>query len=204
MIYDDKPVLRAIIEALGAELDELNDAIIACKNDRWIDTAEGVQLDGLGDIVVMPRQINKALALTFFGFYGQTNTVGFGQARFLRQGESPLGTYILSDAEYRMLIAVKARQNVTDCTVEDTIASLKYVFDAPRVIIEELGNAAITVAIGKKLTKNQIALANAVDLVIRAGGVGIKYKAYFSGSPFGFLGQPDVRGFGQGSFAHAF
>jgi hypothetical protein len=152
----------------------------------------------------MPRQINKALALTFFGFYGQTNTVGFGQARFLRQGESPLGTYILSDAEYRMLIAVKARQNVTDCTVEDTIASLKYVFDAPRVIIEELGNATITVAIGKKLTKNQIALANAVDLVIRAGGVGIKYKAYFSGSPFGFLGQPDVRGFGQGSFAHAF
>jgi hypothetical protein len=204
MIYDDKPVLRAIIEALGAELDELNDAIIACKNDRWIDTAEGVQLDGLGEIVVMPRQIDKALALTVFGFDGQTNTVGFGQARFLRQGESALGTYILSDAEYRMLIAVKARQNVTDCTVEDTIASLKYVFDAPRIIIEETGNATITVAIGRKLTPNQIALANAMDLIIRAGGVGIKYKAFFDGSPFGFLGQQDVMGFGQGSFARAF
>jgi hypothetical protein len=204
MIYDDKPVLRAIIEALGAELDELNAAIIECKNNRWIETGEGVQLDGIGEIVVKSRQISKAIGLVCFGFKGQPNIRGFRQARFLGQGESSLETYILSDPEYRMVLAVKARQNVSNCTVEDTIESLRYVFNARRVYVEEKGNATLTVAIGKKLTPNEIVLANAIDMIIKAGGVGLKYKAYFDGEPFGFLGQPSIQGFGQGSFAYMF
>jgi hypothetical protein len=103
-----------------------------------------------------------------------------------------------------MVLAVKARQNVSNCTVEDTIQSLKYVFNAPKVYVEEKGNATITVAIGKKLTPNEIVLANAINMIIRAGGVGLKYKAYFNGAPFGFLGQPSVLGFGQGALAYMF
>jgi anaerobic selenocysteine-containing dehydrogenase len=204
MIYDDKPVLRAILSAIGAEFDELNQAITDCKNKRWIDTAEGAQLDGLGEIVVQSRQVPHAIALTVFGFYGQPATVGFGKARFLTQGEDSTESYMLQDAEYRLAIAMKARANCSNCTVEDTIQSLKYVFNANRVIIEETGNANLVVLIGKNLTPNEIALSQAINLIIKAGGVGLKYKGYFPATPFGFLGQPNVLGFGQGTFARMF
>ena len=200
-IQDDKPVLRAIIEALGAELDELNTAIIDCKNNRWIDTASGKQLDGIGEIVVRDRLVPKAIAVRVFGFRHQPNTAGFGQARFLHYDESATESYILSDAEYRLALLMKVRQNSAVCTIEDTIESLKCVFNAPRVIVQEVGNANISIAIGKKLTDNEILLANAINLVVRAGGVGVKYRSSFIGAPFGFLGQPGVMGFGQGALA---
>lgn len=203
-IYGDKPVLRAILSALGAEMDELNQAVNDLKNKRWIDAAEGVQLDGIGEIVDRSRQIDKAIAVKVFGFYGQPNIVGFGQARFKGANESNLESYILDDTEYKLVLALKAMKNNSRATAEDTINSLKYIYNAPAISYEEVGNANVIVGIGKKLTDNEKLLANAVDLVVRAGGVGMKYKSYYPSNYFGFLGQPNARGFGVGSFAHIF
>jgi hypothetical protein len=203
-IYDDKPVLRAILSALGAEMDELNQAVNDLKNKRWIDTGEGVQLDGIGEIVDRSRQIDKAIAIPVFGFLGQPNVKGFGQARFRGNNETTLTSYILEDAEYKLVLAQKVRKNNSRGTAEDTLQSLKFIFDAPTVAMEEVGNANIVVAIGRKLDDSDKILANAVDLIIRAGGVGLKYKAYYPSAYFGFLGQPNAQGFGQGAFAQIF
>ena len=204
MIYGDKPILRAIIEALGAELDELNTAIIDCKNKRWINKADGVQLDKIGEIVVQSRQIDKAIAMKLFGFYGQPNTVGFGQARFREHGEDNLETYVLADAEYRMILAVKAVMNNSQCSAEETLQSLRYVFNAP-IRMEEIGNAQIIVSVGRRLSDNEKVLANAINLIVRAGGVSIEYKSFYNQNHyFGFLGQPNAKGFGVGEFAHIF
>lgn len=203
-IYGDKPVLRAILTALGAEMDELNQAVNNLKNKRWINKAEGVQLDGLGEIVVRNRQIDEAIAVQLFGFWGQPNVVGFGQARFRQTGEDNLQTYILADAEYRLALAMKVAVNSSRGTAEDTISSLRYAFNAP-IRMEEIGNANIIVSIGRELTDNERLLANALDMIIRAGGVGLKYKSYFNiNHYFGFLGQPNAKGFGVGQFAHVF
>jgi hypothetical protein len=203
-IYDDKPVLRAILSAFGAEMDELNQSINDLKNRRWIDTAEGVQLDGIGEIVDRNRQIDKAIAVQVFGFQGQPNIAGFGEARFRGADESTLATYILDDSEYKLVLALKAMKNNSRATAEDTINSLKYIYNAHAISYEEVGNANVIVGIGKKLTDNEKMLANAVDLVVRAGGVGMKYKSYYPSNYFGFLGQPNACGFGVGSFAHIF
>lgn len=203
-IYGDKPVLRAILSALGAEMDELNQAVNDLKNKRWIDTAEGVQLDGIGEIVDRNRQIDKAIAIKVFGFYGQPNIAGFGGARFRGTNESSLSTYVLNDAEYGLVLALKAMKNNSRATAEDTIKSLKYIYNVPTISFEEVGNANVIVGIGKVLSDNEKLLANAADLVIRAGGVGLKYKSYYPAVYFGFLSQPNARGFGVGSFAHIF
>ena len=203
-VYDDKPVLRALLTALGAEIDELNQAINDLKNKRWIDTAEGVQLDGIGEIVDRNRQIDKAIAINVFGFYGQPNVAGFGQARFRGANESNLATYILGDSEYKLVLALKAMKNNSRATAEDTIKSLKYIYNAPTISFEEVGNANVIVGIGKVLSDNEKLLANAVDLVIRAGGVGLKYKTYYPAAYFGFLGQSNAQGFDIGPFAHTF
>lgn len=203
-IYGDKPVLRAILTALGAEMDELNQAVNDIKNKRWIDTAEGVQLDGIGEIVDRNRQIDKAIAIPFFGFLGQPSTKGFGQARFRSSNETTLTSYILEDAEYKTVLLEKVIKNSSRGTAEDTLQSLKFIFNAPTVAMEEVGNANIVVAIGRNLNDSDKILANAVDLIIRAGGVGLKYKAYYPSAYFGFLGQPKAQGFGLGAFAQIF
>lgn len=204
-IYDDKPVLRAVLTGIGQELDELDKAILAVNRDRHLDRAQGRQLDGIGEIVGQGREAKEAIALQFFGFYGQPNITGFEGARFRDADEIALANYNLSDPEYKMALAQKIMVNTAEGTAEDTIASLRFIFNARFVFLHETGNANIAVSIGKVLTPNEILLANAIDLIIRAGGVGLTYKGYFNYNHyFGFLGQQNAKGFDIGTFADIF
>lgn len=49
--FQDKPKVRGMLEAIVGPLDAVLADIDALKNERWIDTAIGVQLDGCGEIV---------------------------------------------------------------------------------------------------------------------------------------------------------
>ena len=203
--FDNKPILLAILTALGEEMDTLNAVFADLKEKRWIDTGEGVQLDGIGQIVARSRQIDKAIAVPFFGFQGQIGTLGFEQARFRDLNENWLASYNLADAEYRPVLWAKVAKNIANGTAEDTISSLKFIFNAPYVVLEEIGNAKIAVGIGRRLLQSDIILADAIDLMIRAGGVGMTWKRHFNyDSYFGFLGQPNAKGFDVGSFADSF
>lgn len=203
--FQEKEVIVAILEAIGEELDELDKVFDDLKNKRWIDTGEGKQLDGIGEIVGQSRQIAEALAIPFFGFQGQIGTMGFGQARFRDEKETWLATYNLADPEYRLVLWAKVAKNISNGTAEDTIRSLKFIFSAPYVFLEEVGNAKIAVGIGRRLTKGDMLLADAVDLMVRAGGVGMEWKRHFNyDAYFGFLGQSNAKGFEVGSFADSF
>lgn len=56
--FSDSVNLQALIEAFLTEFEELNTAMIAVRDERYIDTAEGVQLDGIGEIVGISRPYN--------------------------------------------------------------------------------------------------------------------------------------------------
>ena len=203
--FHDKPAIYAELYALGEEMDLLDKAFIDLRDLRWIDTGQGVQLDGIGTIVGQDRQIANAVAVPFFGFFGQIGTMGFEQARFRDYGEAWLASYNLSDAEYRLVLWAKVAKNITNGTAEDTIRSLMFIFNAPTVFLWEIGNAKIRVGIGRKLEQSDILLAKAFDLFIRAGGVGIIDAVYFDyDNYFGFLGQKNAKGFEEGSFADGF
>lgn len=203
--FYDKPIFAAVIEALGEELDEIITAFSDLKNKRWIDTGDGVQLDGIGDIIGRPRQISDAVQIPFFGFVDQENALTFGDGRFRDASETWLQTVNLADAEYRMVLWQKVFKNNASGTLEDTIKSLLFIFSAPKAFVEDAGNAKIMIAIGRKLTKSEISLANAIDLMIRGGGVGVKQQEYFNyDNYFGFLGQPNSKGFGAGEMAVSF
>ena len=83
--FQDKPVISAITEAIGHELDELDTVFAALRRDRWIDTGVGAQLDGIGDIVARDRTIKKSIPLNYFGFFDQTGMLSFGLGRFCRR-----------------------------------------------------------------------------------------------------------------------
>lgn len=203
--FANKPILAAELTALGEELDLLNQAFSDLRELRWINTGQGKQLDGIGEIVAQDRRINKAVAVAFFGFLGQPSARGFEQARFRDENENWLASYTLADDEYRLVLWAKVAKNTADGTAEDTIESLKFIFDAPAAFIEEIGNAKIAVGIGRRLLPSDVILADAFDLFIRAGGVGVIRRTFFDyDSYFGFLGQPNAKGFEVGIFADGF
>ena len=201
----EKRVLKAEIEALGEKLNELRDVFLALRNNRWIETGIGNQLDGIGQIVDRSREIGQAIAIKFFGFYDQPNTGTFDEARFREADEDNLESYRLNDTEYRAVLKQKVINNSSRATTEDMIRSLKYIFDAPQIMINEIGNANVVVAIGRKLTDNQIMLARATDLVVKPAGVGLYYRVHYNANDyFGFNGQPYARGFEDGRFVDIF
>lgn len=62
-----KPVFEAFLTAIGGELNELEQMFTDLRDKRWIDTAEGAQLDGIGEIVNQNRQVPDAVTIPFSG-----------------------------------------------------------------------------------------------------------------------------------------
>lgn len=193
--------MQAFLTALGEELEELNKAFDDLQNKRWIDTGSGVQLDNIGVLVDRSRQIAGAIQLEFFGFLDQPNTLTFGVGRFRDTTAVPYtASSVLDDESYRPVLWHKVAKDTTDGTTESTIESLKFIFNAPFVIVQEKGNAKFDIGIGRELTDNDITLARAINLFIKAGGVGVDLKYIIPEKYFGFRGQPNAYGFEVGSF----
>lgn len=208
MQFKEAPNIGALLGAIGAEMDELTRSFYDLRDKRWIDTGEGVQLDGIGRIVGRSRTIDAAIPIPFFGFHGQPAATGFEQARFRDNTEAWLASCKLNDPEYRMVLWNKVAKNISQGRTEDTVNSVKFVFGltskrkAPMVSIQDIGNAKFILGIARKLTYNEIIMANALDLVVRAGGVGIWYTVHYEyDNYFGFQGQPSAKTFDIGSFA---
>ena len=201
MQFSKSTNMQAFLTALGDELDELNQALDDLQNKRWIDTGSGVQLDNIGVLIDRSRNIAGAIQLEFFGFIDQPNIQTFGVGRF-RDTTSVAYTVssVLDDESYRPVLWHKVSKDTTDGTTESTIESLKFIFDAPFVIIEEQGNANFDIGIGRELTDNDITLARAINLFIKAGGVGVGLKYKIPQKYFGFRGEPNAYGFEEGSF----
>ena len=201
MQFSKSVKMQAFLTALGDELDELNKAFGDLQNKRWIDTGSGIQLDNIGVLVDRSRTIEGAIQLEFFGFLDQPNTLTFGVGRFRDTNAVPYTvSSVLDDETYRPVLWHKVSKDTTDGTTESTIESLKFIFNAPFVIIQEKGNAKFDIGIGRELTDNDITLARAINLFIKAGGVGVDLKYVIPEKYFGFRGQPNAYGFEVGSF----
>ena len=74
-------------------------------------------------------------------------------------------------------------------------------FNAQNIILHEVGNAKIIVGIGRRLTANDIRLSRTLHLITIGGGIGLQTVEMFDADYFGFLGQPDAKTFGVGSWA---
>ena len=203
--FKDKPVIKALIEVIGEEFDIHTEIKRQLRDEIWPDTAVGKQLDICGEVADIPRRVNNALAVDFFGFPDHGNN-SFGQTRFRRYGEPYLISSDLRDNEYRLAIYSKIEKNNTDCSRVATIRSIKKMFKVNRIVAVNAGNAKIRVGIGRTVSTNELNLINELDLIIRAAGVGIIYVFSFDGTQtFGFTRNGrnigNFLGFGEGSLA---
>lgn len=196
--FEGKPKLEALVRALLKPAQGIQGALRDLFDRRWLDAAEGRQLDGIGEIVGLPRVIDEAIFTAFFGFVGQPAINGFGQARIRRAYEKPLvGSTTLQDPEYRKLLYWKIALNNGHGTAPEIAAALKPIFDVTRVIVEDAGNARIRIWVSKIPGPTDVLMNNPYRWVPKAAGVGVKIITGSSETPFGFSGQ-GFYGFGAG------
>lgn len=113
-----KPVIDALIEAVGEQLSDVGIFFEELKNLRWLHTAEGKQLDGIGDIVVLSRKEAGELA-------------SFTQA-----------DYIINDDQYKTYLIYKIWRNTCVCTYRDIIKAFKMFWDKPLYYSEDIDEPA--------------------------------------------------------------
>lgn len=191
------------IGALLLEANTLEDVFRSLLEDRWIDTAEGIQLDILGAIVGQPRILFDATVLGYFGFLTAPGAASFGSVddpsvggRFRSVGESTTGNRELTDDEYRIYIRARIIKNSIIPTLPAMQDFLKFLFNVDQVIVID-GAMHYAVQIGRILTANEKAFLTNTDLVPKVAAVGVSYQEYEAEKAFGFSGVPTSMGFGS-------
>ena len=197
--------LRAILETPN----ELEGVIQDVSLITDIDTAEGVNLDVIGDIVGVSRFIDAAIPVGFFGFEDTAGALNFGEegliaigGRFREEDESHLAGSVLQDPEFRLLIKAKIIKNHSKGTNEDILNGLSFLFglngvNVP-VVVDDNGGMAIQIGIGRQLTFLEKTLVSSLDILARPAGVRINQRISFTaGSCFGFDDTLGALNFGE-------
>lgn len=199
--FANSPRLQAIVRALYPPMQMSQDSLRQLLDERWLDTAVGAQLDGIGQIVGQSREIDETVYVPFFGFLGQPSILGFGQARMRRENEPPIsGSTRLLDAEYRKVLYWKIAVNNGHGTAPEIARALSFIFDASMIRIRDVGNAKIIVWASRIPGPNDPLMVNPKRWIPKAAGVGVQLVSGSTETPFGFANQ-GFYGFGVGVMA---
>ena len=207
--------LIGLIDALQLGQEDLETTLHQMLTLRSINTAEGAQLDIIGEILGQSRDVVNATDIPFFGYenatelhdgYGTESSGEYG-ARYKLLAESTGTIRTLSDTEYRVFLKAKVYKNVSILTINDMILALTDMFDATVVVISEISPKNIAIAIASPMPTEIIALVTNNDVIPRPAGVGVDnlqfaagdgtifaFLGFVGGGTFGTLTNPTVGG----------
>lgn len=210
--YRDKPNLAALISSFADEIDALRDVGADLFLKRAIDTAEGVQLDVVGKIVVLDRpyldqdiddafEIGSIAEIPAPDDYEQIaydamhgiSALGRPDVGGRLLSLSPEAGVLVDDDLYRRHIRAKIIRNTTDGTIPSLIRYFSFVFDAVVTILP--GAGVVDIGIDRPISVRERALVDGVPL---AAGVRVgRITTGFGPGPFGFAGNSSNTGFGS-------
>jgi len=169
-----KDYTEAFVRAFYPPLNVLDKAQNDLYTLRWLETAVGAQLDGIGYIVGQSRVLSSAIYLPFFGFITQPSGRAFGVARMRHEGEPYADALTLADAEYRSRIILKISLNNSHGTAEDLIIAVSGILGIPKADVEirDIGNANFRIYIaGTLILPPDYRVEILQDILPRAAGV---------------------------------
>jgi hypothetical protein len=152
--FKDQPVIDALMEAVGEQLNDVYKFLADLRDLRGIQTAVGKQLDGVGDIVVLSRKEAGELAC-------------FSESAF-----------VLDDEEYRKYLIYKVWKNTCDCTYADILKSFRMFWDKPLYYREDPDEPATMIFETGELAPEDDASKILNAPFIKGAGVGIRIYAY--------------------------
>ena len=152
--FRGKPKIEVLQKALARQLEDIYEFYQSLNVKRWLKDAEGVQLDGVGDIVVMSRQ--DALVISK-----------------LANQNVPM-----DDDTYRTYLKWKNALNTTNCTHTDVYRALKMFWDkTPLYYSEDLAHPATIIFSTPALSPDQDAGILFLAPKVKAGGVALRIVA---------------------------
>lgn len=170
----------AFITAFSQEFEDLNISGLQLLNDRYLDNAEGVNLDIIGEIVGLERDYKATEDLGLFGFFDDPTAEGFTLLTDSDQGGNffSLGAtkQLIGDTLYRTLIRVKIMENVTAMTVDDTTALLSFMFGGVAVHYTLPTNLEPAYEIQKTLSVAETALLDDVPILLGLDANSVTYS----------------------------
>ncbi|MCR1838619.1 DUF2612 domain-containing protein [Pasteurella caecimuris] len=151
------PNLQKLFHVLFKPYQSLQLALKQNLEQRDLESAKGKQLDGIGDIVGLPRPYINRDGEWYFGFRGQSKGKGFSQApiRDLALLTNNQKIQFMADEPYRRLLRWKIIANNSQGTLEDVINACLVLFKASRVIVREVAPCNVEIQIERAL-KDQI------------------------------------------------
>lgn len=156
--FQQAEVFKRYLLTLLDGYDDIQQCLKDVMQLRSIDTAEGKQLDIIGDIVGQSRELPGADLREFFGFEGAINAHSMGELGstvggvFYTLGDELGDNVVLTDAQYRMVIKSKIFRNSFRSTPEDLITALNQIFNTTGTEIVEDGGGKAVVVIHKELS----------------------------------------------------
>lgn len=209
--WEDSEIFKKFLKLNSDHAQKLQQLFLDLIDKRMIDTAEGAQLDIIGNIVGQKRVLIDANLTEFFGFEGDPQSGPFGTledqtfgAPFFTLDQKKTGNVILDDDKYRLFIRSKIMKNTTIATPEDLIRFANFVFQTKGSTVLDERMASFTLLIGRPLTREEIGLIKYKDrelgfessFVPKPIGVGVNFGSYNYDSFFAFQGVPNAKGFG--------
>lgn len=151
--FRGKPNIDALMEVVGEQLQDLYEFFYDLKARRSIEEAEGAQLDGVGDIVVLSRAEAGQLA-------SKTNP-----------GEA------VTDDLYRKFLIYKVLKNTNRCTYPDIIKSFQMFWEKPLYYSEDPDTPATMIFETDTLSPDDAPETLLSAPIIKAAGVAVKVIA---------------------------
>jgi len=186
--YRESPILVSFIQAMAFEADKLRDEIENVKLNRYLLNASGVQLDILGNILGIDREVVDFIDLIYFGYDIDATSLSLGDledasvgGRYRAADENPVAARRLIDSEYRALLFAKISKNSSDITPDKVLELTKNILEIMfsgeeiSVAINETGNASFEIQIGAALSGPNQAFIADLDIIPRPTGVRISY-----------------------------
>lgn len=210
--FKDKDVFDRYVQLMISSSEEVQLVLKDLMQKRSLDTAQGVQLDILGEIVGQPRTLLDTSLLKYFAFDTYPDAQSFGDLNdnalggyWYSLGDALTGNTLLNDEQYRLFIKAKILKNRTTATPNDFLEFVGFVFGTQlnNIIVE--GNAEFTILVGKELNSFEKALltyTTQIDgydapFMPKPVGVKINYGQFPSNNFFGFTGVPNAKGYGS-------
>lgn len=151
--FREKPHIRALLEAVGRQLNDLRVFFEDLRDKRSLQTAVGKQLDGIGDIVVLSRQEAGEMACM----------------------KEPVE--VLDDETYRLYLYYKVWKNTSRCTYSDVMTALRMFWPYPIYYREDPEEPATLLLETGEMTGTVDTTPLFMSPLVRAAGVGLKVKA---------------------------
>ncbi len=200
--YRGKKKAVATIDSLAEEAAKVFENALDVVRLLDIEKSEGYGLDLIGRHVGISRSMPEFVNRPYFGWYGVEGAEGFGTGEWYQLGGQIRDPILLDDEDFRFMIKARIRKNFQIADIGDIVDSVKFLFGETANAVDgyDMSISAIILPVSQLNALRRYAVLH-MDILSRPIGVKYNFLQVDTDKPFGWAGDPNAKGFGEGVFS---